>query len=110
MRMILSSVVAIGLLGFAGIAPIAAQSSSDAAHSTVQGGAVTVVANSTAGGATIDYIHAKPMKLPTAPGRSEAAATEDLIALKSGTGRKIDESDILALRRLMRLRRRKRAN
>jgi V8-like Glu-specific endopeptidase len=84
MRMILNSVVAIGLLGFAGIAPIAAQSSSDAAHSTVQGGAVTVVANSTAGGATIDYIHAKPMKLPTAPGRSEAAATEDLInALRS---------------------------
>ena len=73
MRMILNSVVAIGLLGFAGIAPIAAQSRPDAAHSTVQGGAVTVVANSTAGGATIDYIHAKPMKLPTAPGRSEAA-------------------------------------
>ena len=70
MRMILNSVVAIGLLGFAGIAPIAAQSRPDAAHSTVQGGAVTVVANSTAGGATIDYIHAKPMKLPTAPGRS----------------------------------------
>jgi len=36
------------------------------------------------------------------------AAAEDLIALKSGTGRKIDESDILALRRLKRLRGRKR--
>jgi hypothetical protein len=36
------------------------------------------------------------------------AASEDLIALKSGTGRKIDESDILALRRLKRLRGRKR--
>ncbi|MEK6244742.1 MAG: hypothetical protein AABM33_09595 [Pseudomonadota bacterium] len=32
------------------------------------------------------------------------AASEDLIALKSGTGRKVDESDILALRRLKRLR------
>lgn len=32
------------------------------------------------------------------------AASEDLIALKSGTGRKIDESDILALRRLNRIR------
>jgi len=36
------------------------------------------------------------------------AASEDLIALKSGTGRKVDESDILALRRLKRLRGRKR--
>lgn len=36
------------------------------------------------------------------------AAVEDLIALKSGTGRKIDQSDILALRRLIRLRARKR--
>jgi len=35
------------------------------------------------------------------------AASEDLIALKSGTGRKIDESDILALRQLRRLRGRK---
>jgi len=35
------------------------------------------------------------------------AAPEDLIALKSGTGRKIDESDILALRHLIRLRGRK---
>ena len=32
------------------------------------------------------------------------AASEDLIRLKSGTGRKVDESDILALRRLRRLR------
>ena len=42
--------------------------------------------------------------------RISVAASEDLIALKSGTGRKIDESDILALRRLRRLGRRKRGN
>lgn len=36
------------------------------------------------------------------------ADSEDLIRLKSGTGRKVDESDILALRRLRRLRGRKR--
>lgn len=37
------------------------------------------------------------------------AAAEDLIRLKSGTGRKIDESDISALRRLRLLRVRKRS-
>lgn len=36
------------------------------------------------------------------------AAPEDLIALKSGTGRKVDESDIRALHRLEMLRSRKR--
>lgn len=53
------------------------------------------------------YRRRKPMKIGGVS--ISVAAPEDLVALKSGTGRKIDESDILALRRLRRLRGRKRA-
>lgn len=58
------------------------------------------------GGVAVNLHGAERMKVEDVS--ISVAAAEDLIALKSGTGRKIDESDILALRRLKRLRGRKR--
>ena len=73
------------LLGCALIARSSAQQSNDATRGgIVQRGDVTVFTVPASSSAKIDYVNAKPMKLPAAPSRSSAQAMENLIvALRS---------------------------